>query len=122
MEGGNGWIIDKAEADKRKIPIYLSTHTFYGSNHQQSTALLQSCGFNVELANWDDESNIDVSIKGDGIAYYGLLIGVGLLAGFVFCSVISGIVSHPWCYGAAAAIIAVSLLACRKTLHWNKQS
>jgi hypothetical protein len=33
---------------------YLSTHTFYGLNYKYSTELLQSCGFDVELVNWDD--------------------------------------------------------------------
>lgn len=32
---------------------YLSTHTFYGSNHKRSTILLRQCGFNVTIANWD---------------------------------------------------------------------
>ncbi len=53
----NGWIITKNPksdkfSDRRK---YLSTHTFYGERHKHSTALLQSCGFNVEIANWDSE-------------------------------------------------------------------
>lgn len=33
--------------------IYLSTHTFYGSQYAQSTKLLRACGFDVELVNWD---------------------------------------------------------------------
>jgi hypothetical protein len=32
---------------------YLSTHTFYGSQHQRSTQLLRECGWNVTCANWD---------------------------------------------------------------------
>ena len=32
---------------------YLSTHTFYGENHEASSKLLQKCGFNVVLDNWD---------------------------------------------------------------------
>lgn len=35
---------------------YLSTHTFYGSTHENSTYMLQKCGFNVEIDNWDKES------------------------------------------------------------------
>lgn len=48
---GYGWILPK---DSTKSSHYLSTHTFYGSSHKHSTELLQSCGFYVELANWDD--------------------------------------------------------------------
>lgn len=52
----NGWIITKKPvsdkfSDRKK---YLSTHTFYGGSHKHSTALLQRCGFDVEIANWDD--------------------------------------------------------------------
>ena len=51
----NGWIVAKnPKSDKfsdRKS--YLSTHTFYGQTHKQSTARLQECGFDVEIANWD---------------------------------------------------------------------
>lgn len=36
---------------------YLSTHTFYGSQYQYSTDLLQKCGFDIELDNWDKESD-----------------------------------------------------------------
>lgn len=32
---------------------YLSTHTFYEGNHKKTTELLQKCGFNVVLDNWD---------------------------------------------------------------------
>ena len=35
---------------------YLSTHTFYGDKHQYSSKILQECGFNVEIANWDKEN------------------------------------------------------------------
>lgn len=53
----NGWIITKNPksdkfSDRKK---YLSTHTFYGSSFRYSTKLLQSCGFDVEIANWDGE-------------------------------------------------------------------
>lgn len=44
-----GWIHSKSNEDD----YYLSTHTFYGKTHEGSTKLLQSCGFNVVLANWD---------------------------------------------------------------------
>lgn len=51
---GSAWITSKNDkedgwADRH----YLSTHTFYGDQHEESTHILQSCGFNVELANWD---------------------------------------------------------------------
>lgn len=51
VENGCGWIHRKNGDDF--IVKYLSTHTFYGSNYRQSTWLLKSCGFNVELDNWD---------------------------------------------------------------------
>lgn len=38
----------------RQPELYLSTHTFYGSQHQLSTARLQACGFDVEIDNWDN--------------------------------------------------------------------
>lgn len=47
---GCGWIHSKR--DDRSI--YLTTHTFYGSNYKKSTQLLQAHGFDVELANWDE--------------------------------------------------------------------
>lgn len=33
--------------------IYLSTHTFYGSQYEYSTRVLQEHGFDVEIDNWD---------------------------------------------------------------------
>jgi len=61
----NGWLYSKNKlpynenADYLKqvpnLHIYLSTHTFYGSNYQYSTKILKACGFDVELANWDEE-------------------------------------------------------------------
>ncbi len=36
--------------------VYLSTHTFYGSKYEYSTKLLQEHGFDVEIDNWDKES------------------------------------------------------------------
>ncbi len=48
---GCGWI--KAKNDNER-DIYLTTHTFYGSKYQESTRLLQECGFDVEIANWDE--------------------------------------------------------------------
>ena len=37
------------------LDVYLSTHTFYGSQYRQSTKLLKACGFDVEIYNWDSE-------------------------------------------------------------------
>ncbi|AUR89175.1 hypothetical protein NVP1121O_147 [Vibrio phage 1.121.O._10N.286.46.C4] len=53
----SGWIVAKnpisnKHSDRKK---YLSTPTFYEGIHEYSTKLLQSCGFNVVLANWDAE-------------------------------------------------------------------
>lgn len=39
----------------KHLSIYLSTHTFYGKNHEFYTKVLQTCGFDVNLANWDKE-------------------------------------------------------------------
>lgn len=55
VNGCNGWVVAKNPvgdkfSDKQK---YLSTHTFYGAQHEHSTKLLQSCGFDVEIDNWD---------------------------------------------------------------------
>jgi hypothetical protein len=33
--------------------VYLSTHTFYGSQHEYYTKVLQEHGFDIELDNWD---------------------------------------------------------------------
>ncbi len=35
--------------------IYLSTHTFYGTQYQYSTKVLQEHGFDIEIDNWDKE-------------------------------------------------------------------
>lgn len=52
VEGCHGWIHDKRTHDF--CAHYLSTHTFYGSQHEHSTKLLRKCGFNVTVANWDE--------------------------------------------------------------------
>ena len=36
-----------------KHHVYLSTHTFYGSNYKESTKILQNHGFDIEIDNWD---------------------------------------------------------------------
>ncbi|CAM0069579.1 hypothetical protein VPHK391_0007 [Vibrio phage K391] len=55
----NGWVIAKNPVSDKfsDRKTYLSTHTFYGGQHKRSTALLQSCGFDVEIANWDAMSD-----------------------------------------------------------------
>lgn len=54
VKGCNGWIRPKDDNEDNCGKHYLSTHTFYGSEFKHSTKVLQSCGFNVELANWDE--------------------------------------------------------------------
>ena len=39
--------------DYFKHHVYLSTHTFYGSQCEHSTKVLQEHGFDVEIDNWD---------------------------------------------------------------------
>lgn len=36
-----------------KHHIYLSTHTFYGSQYKYSTKIFQEHGFDIEIDNWD---------------------------------------------------------------------
>ena len=50
IEDHCGWILKNGS---NELEHYLSTHTFYGSMHEFSTAILQECGFNVTLSNWD---------------------------------------------------------------------
>lgn len=56
----NGWIVPIEETEETNKDyfnnhVYLSTHTFYGSNYKRSTELLNKFGFNVEIDNWDKE-------------------------------------------------------------------
>lgn len=53
VDRGNGHIRSKTDKD---FYAYLSTHTFYGNNYQYSTTRLQECGFDVQLENWDGET------------------------------------------------------------------
>ena len=50
-EEGSGWV--RPINDSNDTGQYLSTHTFYGKTHKYSTKLLQGCGFDIVLANWD---------------------------------------------------------------------
>lgn len=56
----NGHIVPVEETaetqnDYFRYHCYLSTHTFYGSNYEYSTKVLQEYGFDIELDNWDKE-------------------------------------------------------------------
>lgn len=53
VDGCNGHIHSKTDKD---FYAYLSTHTFYGNDYQYSTVRLQECGFDVQLENWDGET------------------------------------------------------------------
>jgi hypothetical protein len=54
-DSGCGWIRPKVDNEESwEGKHYLSTHTFYGGTHEWSTKILQKCGFNVVLANWDE--------------------------------------------------------------------
>lgn len=57
LEFCNGWIVPRGgvEVVYGTNEHYLSTHSFYGLAHEESTRILQACGFNVRLANWDAE-------------------------------------------------------------------
>lgn len=50
LKYGSAKIIEKATG---RVVVYLSTHTFYGSQYEASTEILRKCGFNVTLNNWD---------------------------------------------------------------------
>lgn len=55
----SGWVRPKFEMPDKDYTlhnIYLSTHTFYGSNYFNSTVLLRNFGFNIQLKNWDGET------------------------------------------------------------------
>lgn len=45
----------KSNGEFWKHHIYLSTHTFYASQYEYSTKILQEHGFDVEIDNWDKE-------------------------------------------------------------------
>jgi len=55
VENCNGWVHKKGDDPNETLGRYLSTHTFYGTNHEGSTRFLQNCGFNVVLKNWDED-------------------------------------------------------------------
>lgn len=49
----NGYIRSKTD---KYFYEYLSTHTFYSLQYQYSTVRLQECGFDVQLENWDGDT------------------------------------------------------------------
>ena len=53
----SGWIRPKNDLEMNCWygHHYLSTHTFYGPNYKECSMILQECGFDVELDNWDKE-------------------------------------------------------------------
>lgn len=55
----NGCVYRKSDDE---YVAYLSTHTFYGKTYQESTVALQEFGFDVQLKNWDGETE-EVSYK-----------------------------------------------------------
>ena len=73
LEMCNGWIVPvcdepegrnfKCHCDEEELRdkdfwdehVYLSTHTFYGSQYKYSTKVLQKHGFDIEIDNWDKE-------------------------------------------------------------------
>ena len=64
----NGWIKPIEETEEThenyfKHHYYLSTHTFYGSNYEHSTEILQRFGFDIKLQNWDGEGDINEPIQ-----------------------------------------------------------
>lgn len=60
----SGWLRAKDEKDYnpeidymeqiKHLDVYLHTHTFYEDNCEFYTKVLQICGFDVELVNYDD--------------------------------------------------------------------
>ena len=56
----SGWIEPKVETEETEENwfdhyVYLSTHTFYGTQYKESTEVLKKFGFDVEIDNWDKE-------------------------------------------------------------------
>lgn len=58
LEMCNGHIVEKEHIKKGDdwYRPYLSTHTFYGLDYKDYTILLQEYGFDVQLENWDGET------------------------------------------------------------------
>jgi len=58
LDNGCGHIVPKVQTEDNWFHPYLSTHTFYGLNYKDSTILLQEHGFDVQLENWDGETEL----------------------------------------------------------------
>jgi hypothetical protein len=56
----HGWIEELVPSKKSYgWRYYLTTHTFYGKGmYLKSTKILQKCGFNVILDNWDAKEEL----------------------------------------------------------------
>lgn len=78
----SGWIKPKVETKETEDNYYghhyyLSTHTFYGSQYQESTEVLQKFGFDVEIDNWDKDdprwsnknSSLRIGVDSDIVRY-----------------------------------------------------
>lgn len=59
MKEYSAWIKPKIR-DTRSHGHYLSTHTFYGGSYKRYNKMLTDSGFNVQLANWDDDMDTQV--------------------------------------------------------------
>jgi hypothetical protein len=55
IKDGCGWIHPKNDLEFKNWNghHYLSTHTFYGKTYEESTKILQSCGFDIIIDDWD---------------------------------------------------------------------
>lgn len=57
--GASGWVVPIKETQETQGPkffdyhLYLSTHTFYGSQYKYYTRKLQEMGFDIQLDSWD---------------------------------------------------------------------
>lgn len=57
--GSSGWVKPIKETNETMgdkffdYHLYLTTHTFYGSQYKYYTRKLQEMGFDIELDNWD---------------------------------------------------------------------
>lgn len=62
-----GWVYRKSD---NYPEVYLSTHTFYDKTYNYTTMLLKMFGFDVQLKNWDGETEIIEDYQ-DQWKYYG---------------------------------------------------
>lgn len=62
IDGGYAWLNAKTKKDYdsnkpfleqiQNLDVYLSTHSFYESQYNNSSEIMKKCGFNVQLDNW----------------------------------------------------------------------